>query len=58
MVRAGGRWPARWRRGMASLEVVLATGVTFPVVGGMFYLGVRACRNLFHVIGNLVGWPF
>jgi hypothetical protein len=43
---------------MASLEAVLATGVSLPVAVFLFYLGVRACRGLYHAIGNLVGWPY
>jgi hypothetical protein len=43
---------------MAALEVVIATGITLPAVAFLFYGGVRACKNLFHVIGSLVGWPF
>jgi hypothetical protein len=45
------------RRGLAALEVVLATGITMPVVFALAYLGVRACKNLFHVISTLVDWP-
>lgn len=45
------------RRGAASVEVVMATAVSFIIVSPMFIAGVRACRNLGHVIITLVGWP-
>jgi hypothetical protein len=39
------------------MEAVLATGLSMPVVVGLFYLGVRACRGLYFLVSNLVGWP-
>jgi hypothetical protein len=35
----------------------MATAVSFIIVSPMFIAGVRACRNLGHVIITLVGWP-
>ena len=45
------------RKGLASLEVVLATGIALPVFFFLTLRAIRACENLFHVIGALVGWP-
>jgi hypothetical protein len=45
------------RSGVASLELVLATGVSMAITAVAFYLGVDACKGLFQVIGHLVGWP-
>lgn len=57
MVTRPDRWRLR-RLGMASLEAVIATAITLPVVIFLLYMGTRACIRLFHVIGTLVGWPF
>lgn len=46
------------RAGLASLEAVLATAMTLPVVVFLLWLGSKACIRLFHVIGTLVGWPY
>lgn len=46
------------RRGMASLELVIATAITLPAVAFLFRVGLVACRNLAQVIGTLVGWPY
>jgi len=43
---------------MASLEAVMATGLVLPLAVLMMAMGSRACRMLYHVIGNLVGWPY
>ena len=48
----------RRRKGLASLEAVMATAITLPMVAFVFYRGLRACKNLFHVIGTTVGWPY
>lgn len=45
------------RRGMASLEVVVVTGLFLPVSVYLLYLGFLACGNLYHVIASLVNWP-
>lgn len=45
------------RPGLASLEAVMATAITLPIVIMLFALGVRACKLLFQVIGTMVGWP-
>jgi hypothetical protein len=48
----------RRRRGLASLELVLATGIAVPFAAGLMFLGFQACKRLYHVIGTLVGWPY
>jgi hypothetical protein len=46
------------RRGTASLEAILTIGIVVPIAYALMVLGMRACRQLFHVIGTLVGWPY
>lgn len=46
------------RRGMSSLEVVMATAVALPLAALMFFLGVRICRYVYGVISGLTTWPF
>lgn len=46
------------RRAAASIEVVMATAVSFTAASLLAYNGMRACRNLYHAVANLVGWPF
>lgn len=48
----------RFRLGVASIEVVLATATSFATAALLAGAGIRACRNLYHTIANLVGWPF
>lgn len=48
----------RLRFGVASIEVVLATATSFVTATLLAGAGIRACRNLYHTIANLVGWPF
>lgn len=53
--------PRRWRvyrRAAATIEIVLALGVSLPFVGILFVGGLRGCRNLWHVIANTVGMPY
>lgn len=45
------------RRGLASIEVVIVTGLAFPASAYLLVLGFRACRNLYHVVATLVDWP-
>lgn len=45
------------RRAAATVEVVMATAFGFSAASLLAYQGMRACRNLFHVIGTMVGWP-
>jgi|GEM_PF-2649891 len=47
-----------YRYGVASIEVVLATATSFVTAVFLAGAGIRACRNLYHTIANLVGWPF
>ena len=46
------------RGGMATIEVVMCTAVTAAIVAPLLVLGLRACKNLYQIIGSLVGWPF
>lgn len=43
---------------MASIEVVLATGVTLAIAVVLLRMGQRGCNGLLQVIGTLVGWPY
>ena len=58
MVRHQTRSSQKLRQGLASLEAVVATAITLPVVILLFNLGVRACKQLWQVIGAQVGWPY
>ncbi len=58
MIRKLGDARSLCRRGMASMEAVMATGVSMPFAAALFYMGLRACKNLYHVCGSLVGWPY
>jgi hypothetical protein len=42
----------------ATVEVVMATAASIVMIGPLFILGVRAIRNLSHVMLTLVGWPY
>lgn len=42
---------------MATLELVMATAIGFPILAGLAYVGIYACRILFSVIGSMVGSP-
>ena len=46
------------RRGSAAIEVVMATAVMVPVVGALFFLGIRIAAELFQVTSATVGWSF
>jgi hypothetical protein len=46
------------RRGLASLEAVMATAVTFPMAALLFVWGLRACRQIYAIIGPSIGWPY
>ena len=52
-----GHAAGRLRRAAASVEVVIATGMSFSASAVLAYHGMRACRNLFHVVSNLIGLP-
>jgi hypothetical protein len=53
-----GKTPRVARGGLASVEAVMSTAITFPAAVFLLVLGVRACKSLFHTIGVLVGWPY
>ena len=46
------------QRATATIEIVMALGVALPFVGFLFFGGIRACRNLWHVIANTIGMPY
>jgi hypothetical protein len=48
----------RLRRGMASMEAVLAAGIGVPAAVFLLYLGWRMCKFLYQVIAAVVGWPY
>lgn len=48
----------RVRRGLSSLEVVLATGIMLPLAIALFFVGRRACGRLYEIIESLVTWPY
>lgn len=45
------------RSGMAALEAVMTTAVTFTVLGFSSFWLIRFSRVLFSVVGQLVGCP-
>ncbi|MEZ6086504.1 MAG: hypothetical protein R3C05_00405 [Pirellulaceae bacterium] len=45
------------RRGMSALEVVMTTALVFPIFATSAYVGIRALRVLYTVIGSMVGSP-
>ena len=47
-----------WRRALASLEAVLATGITIPILAFLLHVGFVACRRYFQIVAELVGWPY
>lgn len=46
------------RRGMSTLEVVLVTGLMFPAIALITFLGIRVCRVFFSVVGVMTGSPY
>ena len=47
----------RARAGMSALEVVMTTAVFFPIFATCAYVGIRALRVIFTVVGSMVGSP-
>ena len=45
------------RRGIAPLEVVMATAIGLPVLALLFAAGIFMCRVVYSVIGVGVGSP-
>jgi hypothetical protein len=52
------RWRPHVRRGMATLEVVLVTGLTLPLAFAIFWTLVLAVRRFFGMLGTGVGLPY
>ena len=48
----------RRRRGAATLEEVLVTGVMLPLVAGVLFLGIKFCQAVYNITAALVGWPY
>jgi hypothetical protein len=46
------------RKATASMEAVIATGLTFPFAVFMLIVGIASLRRLWHVVASLVGWPY
>jgi hypothetical protein len=42
---------------MASLELVMATGIGLPIFVVLAYWGIHTCRALFSIIGSMIGSP-
>ena len=52
------RWHSRQRRdGMAALEVIMTTVITFAIFGFITFWTMRLSRVVFSVIGEMVGSP-
>jgi hypothetical protein len=49
---------SRVRRGMAALEVVILTALTFPIAAFIFWRMVLALSSFFGMLGNSVGMPY
>ncbi len=52
------RRSSRLRRGLAALEVVLAAGITIPILAFLLYAGIRVCRFFFSLAGTMIGSPY
>jgi len=48
----------RIRRGLSTMEVVLATGIMLPFAIALFFVGRKACGRLYEIIESLVTWPY
>ncbi len=44
------------RKGMATLEYVMATAVIVPISAALFYMMVRAFKLLYYLSSILLGW--
>jgi len=48
----------RFRRGLSTMEVALATGIMLPFAVALFFVAKQACGRLFQIIQSLVVWPY
>jgi hypothetical protein len=55
MMRRAVRRP---RLGLSSLETVMATAVTVPVVAFLLVIGVRVIKEFYRVAATLICWPY
>ena len=56
MIFRKARCPAR--KGLSSLEVVMATGVTVPIVLFLLLAGMQLVREFYQNVATLVCWPY
>ena len=56
-VTARRRYSRRQRDGMAALEVIMTTVITFAIFGFITFWTMRLSRVVFSVIGEMVGSP-
>ena len=47
-----------FRRGIASMELVMATAVAIPIAGGVLFLGFKMCSYVFSGLSGLLTMPF
>lgn len=52
------RMKQRSRRGLASIELVMATAVALPLCGIMFLLGIEICRYVFRGLDGMLSLPW
>lgn len=48
----------RLRRGMASLDAVMTTGVVIVLATFFLLNGIRLCKWFYHTVATLVCWPY
>lgn len=46
------------RAGLATMEVVLATGIMLPFAIALFFVGRKACGRFYEIVESLVTWPY
>lgn len=44
-------------RGIAAMEVVMATAVGLPIAAGMFFLAREGCQAFLDMASVVIGWP-
>ncbi|MFO1019420.1 MAG: hypothetical protein U0903_01780 [Planctomycetales bacterium] len=48
---------SRWRKGIAAIEVVMATAVGIPMAAAIFFLGRAGSKAFLEMASVVVGWP-
>lgn len=46
------------RPGLASLEVVMTTGIAVPLAFAFFFVAYQFCRELYGLMASVIGWPY